>query len=364
MNAPGVTVAHSPARTRAYIGSPGIAVLPGGAYLGSHDLFGPGTTNDRTCLFRSTDRGRTWTSLVEIAGQWWSTLFVHHGDPYLLGTSREYGQAVIRKSLDGGETWTEPKDGKTGLLLADGKYHCAPVPVIAQGGRLWRAMEDAEGSGGWGRHFRAFMLSAPERADLLRAESWTASNRIARDPSWLGGKFGGWLEGNAVATPEGKIVNLLRVDLPPGEREKAARIAISDDGKTAAFDPANGFFDFPGGAKKFTIRHDPISRRYWTLTNAVPEAVVRAHPGKAPGSMRNTLALAASPDLWAWEVRTVIASHPDVERHGFQYVDWLFDGPDIIALVRTADDDGEGGAHNYHDANFLRFHRIENFRRK
>jgi hypothetical protein len=45
-----------------------------------------------------------------------------------------------------------------------------------------------------------------------------------------------------------------------------------------------------------------------------------------------------------------------------QYVDWVFDGDDIAALSRTAYDDGLGGAHNQHDANFITFHRIRNFR--
>jgi hypothetical protein len=45
-------------------------------------------------------------------------------------------------------------------------------------------------------------------------------------------------------------------------------------------------------------------------------------------------------------------------------VDWLFDGPDIIAACRTAYDDGLGGARNNHDANFLTFHRFASFRSK
>ena len=32
-------------------------------------------------------------------------------------------------------------------------------------------------------------------------------------------------------------------------------------------------------------------------------------------------------------------SHPDVKNHGFQYVDWLFEGDDLIAACRTAFDD-------------------------
>jgi hypothetical protein len=43
---------------------------------------------------------------------------------------------------------------------------------------------------------------------------------------------------------------------------------------------------------------------------------------------------------------------------GFQYADWQFDGDDLIYLVRTSYD----GGHNYHDANRITFHRIEDFR--
>jgi hypothetical protein len=43
---------------------------------------------------------------------------------------------------------------------------------------------------------------------------------------------------------------------------------------------------------------------------------------------------------------------------GFQYVDWQFDGEDLLYLVRTAYD----GAHNYHDANRITFHRLSSFR--
>src|SRR5262249_29292028 len=54
--------------------------------------------------------------------------------------------------------------------------------------------------------------------------------------------------------------------------------------------------------------------------------------------------------------------HPDHAHHGFHYVDWVFDGDDIVFVSRTAFDDANGGAHTYHDANYLTFHRIERFR--
>lgn len=354
---PGVVIAHSPARTQQYIGSPSLAVLPDSSYVASHDLFGPGSTLNRTRVFTSKDRGASWTKRAEIEGQWWSSLFTHQGTLYLIGTSRQEGFAVIRRSTDGGQTWTTPADGKTGLLLADGKYHCAPVPVVVHQGRLWRAMEDAMGPGGWGKQFHSFMMSAPVTADLLETANWTFSDRLGYDPAYLEGDFGGWLEGNAVVAPDGRIVNILRVDFRAGP-EKAAIIEISEDGRHASFKPGTGFVDFPGGCKKFTIRHDPGGDAYWTLSNYVPESLRTSNPERT----RNTLALSRSPDLRHWEVRCILLHHPDRAKHGFQYVDWQFDGEDLIAVARTAFDDEDAGAHNQHDANYLTFHRFKNFR--
>lgn len=357
--APGVVIDHLPQSSGLYVGSPAIAVLPNGGYVASHDIFGPKSTCDIARVFSSSDKGATWELLTEIKGQEWSSLFVHKGGLYLMGTSAVYGNCIIRRSTDGGNTWTSPSDPDSGLLLADGRYHCAPVPVLVHDGRIWRGMEDAKGPGNWGSHFRAFMMSAPLDADLLKASSWTSTNRLGRDPAWLDGKFGGWLEGNAVATRGGDVVNVLRVDYHP-DGGKAAVIEVSGDGKTASFDPAAGFMDFPGGCKKFTIRYDSVSERYWSLTNFISPR----DKGGNPERTRNTLALTSSEDLRHWSVRSIVLHHPDVKCTGFQYVDWLFEGDDIIAVSRTAHDDGAGGAHNCHDANYMTFHRIKQFRKR
>jgi hypothetical protein len=276
---------------------------------------------------------------------------------YLLGASKQNGQAVIRRSTDGGQTWTTPTDNSSGLLLAEGSYHCAPAPVVVQRGRIWRAMEDTLGPGGWGSSFNAFMMSAPEDSDLLKAESWTCSNRLGRNPAWLGGKFGGWLEGNALVSPAGQLLNILRVDYRAWP-EKAALIRVSPDGRRASFAPEADFVDFPGGCKKFTIRFDQPSGLYWALSNYVRPL----HRGGNLERARNTLALVSSPDLRHWTVRAIVLYHPDTEKHGFQYADWQIDGADLVAVVRTAGDDAEGGAHNQHDANYITFHRVERFR--
>lgn len=354
---PGVVVAHSPASTRQYLGSPSLVLLPDGVILVSHDFFGPGTTGDVVDIHASSDRGRTWQLRSTIRGAFWSNLFLHRAALHLLGTSRQDGFVVIRRSMDAGRTWTEPRDGATGLLLADAKYHGAPMPVVEHAGRLWRAFEDTMGPGRWGSYFNSFVLSAPVDADLLVAANWTGTRRLGRDPAWLGGRFGGWLEGNVVVTPAGGLVNILRADVREPD-EKAAVIEIGAEGRTASFDPERGFIDFPGGCKKFSIRRDPRDGTYWSLANYIP-------PSQRGGNVertRNTLALTHSTDLRSWEVRAILLHHPDPLSHAFQYPDFQFDGDDLVAAVRTAFDDAEGGAHNGHDANFITFHRWSGFR--
>jgi hypothetical protein len=98
--------------------------------VAAHDEFGPQSTEFTravTHVFRSKDRGLTWQPLSTIRGAFWSTLFVHRGALYLLGTDQHHGNAVLRRSIDGGLTWTSPTNGATGLLRDNGQYHCAPV---------------------------------------------------------------------------------------------------------------------------------------------------------------------------------------------------------------------------------------------
>jgi len=357
---PGVVISYIPSRTQIYVGSPGIAVLPNGHYLAKHDEFGPKSTENTeavTPVFRSVDRGQSWQRVATVKGMYWASIFVHKDDAYLIGTSKNHGFVVISRSRDEGVTWTASKDKSSGLLLDDAKYHCAPVPVVIHQGRIWRAMEDVMGPGGWGSHFRAFMMSAPVDSDLLDAKNWVSSNHLGQDPQWLGGEFRGWLEGNAVVTPQGRIVDILRVDYRP-EGEKAAIVEISEEGKKAMFDLATGFTNFPGGAKKFTIRFDPVTKMYWTLSNPV----LPKHKDPDPGRVRNAVALMRSADLRKWEMRCIVLYHPDVSRHGFQYLDWVFEGDDMIVASRTAWGEGDLAAPRQHDANYLTFHRIKNFR--
>lgn len=357
---PGVVINHIPKSTGKYIGSPSLCILPDGNYVASHDEFGPQSSEYKsavTNVFRSADKGKTWTKISRIEGQFWSNLFVCKDDLYIIGTNKHHGNLVIRKSTDGGKTWTVPCDSKHGLLL-EGEYHTAPVPVVVHAGRIWRAVEYATAKTiKWGERYSAMVISAPVNSDLLDAGNWRKSNRLPYDPTYLNGNFKAWLEGNVVRTKAGKLVEILRVHTPDQHHEYCAVIDIDKHGKKISFNE-NNFYPMPGASKKFTIRYDENSGKYWSLVNSVGDV----YKGKAGlDRIRNELALVSSDNLTDWNIEKIVLFDSDYLHHGFQYADWVFDGDDIVFASRTAYDDEEGGAERAHDANYLTFHRISGY---
>lgn len=376
-NPPGVVVASSPDKENIFLASPSIAILPEGTLVASHDWSGPGMGGaTRTSVYQSKNGGETWEHLADVDDIRWATLFAHRGHLYLMGVKKSFGDIVIRRSEDGGRTWTTAEDEKTGVLF-QGRFHTAPVPVLVHGGRIWRAYEESENPKKR-RHFSALMVSAPEDADLLDAANWTRSNALPFNPRWLNILHPEWSEGNAVAAPDGKVWNVLRMNSHPGKEddwnltggakgiprlEVAAAVTASEDGTKVSFDPQNGFLHLPGGQAKFTIRRDPQTGLYWTIAQKITRMEKVYEFAKSPHHQRNVLVLMSSPDLRKWTERFVMLSYgtgnamTKADRYGFQYADWQFDGEDIVAVSRTAWD-----ALNYHDANYITFHRLKNFR--
>lgn len=369
---PGIVLKHSPASTGVYLGSPSLVVLPNGELLASFEYFGSNSpTPKRTDVYRSTNGGQSWVLRSVLFDMAWGGMFVHDDDVYFVGVNHPLENLVIRKSTNNGATWSAATNTSNGILRQKAGalgYHTAPVPVVIADGRVWRAYEDngAPGVGVWPSKYRAGLMSAPVDSDLLDSSNWTFTNLIESDEHWLpyapsapylGGYFTGWLEGNAVVGPDGKVVDVLRIDVEPGRPEYAA-IARAQDTTTLTFDHTQDVVEMPGGTKKFSIRYNEDTGTYWTLANIVNED--NYDFDERPATIRNTLAVMQSTDLTDWVVEDIVLQDlSDPENIAFQYVDWQFDGRDIIALSRTAFPDGLGGAANYHDANFITFHRFE-----
>ena len=120
---------------------------------------------------------------------------------------------------------------------------------------------------------------------------------------------------------------------------------------------ASSLIDFPIGVTKFTIRYDTVTGKYLSIGNITVNETC--------SYQRNVLALVSSDNLYDWTIeevllvdRTVMNEYVSISQHAFQYVDWVFDGNDIIMAVREAQDDADC----FHNNNYLTFYRIENYK--
>lgn len=333
-----------------YLGSPSIAKLASGRLIITHDYFG-GKNKLTTMVYKSDDNGLTWQQISSVAGCTWATVFEHRGCLYLMGTGAVYGSAVIFKSDDEGETWSQGSN----ILPPEGKYHSAPVPIVKHNGRIYRAYESGV-DGQTASALKALMVSADENSDLLDPSSWRVSNEVGFDKSLISHwqyANAGWLEGNAVVTPQGEVVNILRTTIAP-HSDKAAVLHLDTQSMALT---AKEIINLPGGSHKFSIKYDDVSGKYIALVNN--------NTDKEFFNQRNVLSLVYSYDLKDWYMGGTILSDDSILSReesalkiGYQYVDYIIDGNDLKMAVRQASD----GAMNYHDSNQIVYCRIPNFR--
>lgn len=280
----------------------------------------------------------------------------------MLAVSSEYGFLMIGRSDDEGRTWTPPVALFPGCGIRDEMgMHQAPTPVISHNGRLWSAVD----YGTWERGGHSSgLVSIDENADLLEPSNWSCTEFLPFSHEWPGAvpeSRWGLLEGNAVAAPDGTMYNMLRYQITYVFRDDAPRgavthglaallkVAPSDPEKQLTFDR---FIRFNGGMSKFQVRRDGKTGWYAALVNRVADDSTPAQ--------RNILSLAVSENLFDWKIAAdlIDASAEDPELVGFQYPDFLMKGDDLLYVSRTA----WNGAVNFHDSNYITFHRLPDFR--
>lgn len=356
---PGIVVnyLHPEDKTYAFSGhslcSPTIVRLPSGDLLTAMDVFSGQFGNSKlTLLFKSKDNGKTWRYVTDIYPSFWPKLFVHRGKLYLFSGSQDYGDMLIGRSDDEGETWTVPTHIISGCGPNEMGPHKGPMPIIEFNGRLYTAID----YGCWRhRQHSNGLLSIDADADLLDAANWSYTPFIRFDASWPNAPKGacpGCIEGNAVISPEGVISNYLRIDLHGCDPAFGKAVVLrGDNDNPEAPLRLDRIVDCPlGSNSKFQLYQDPITHKYIMIGTEQSE--------DKPG--RTVLSMAVSEDFYTWKVvKRILDYHmADPEHVGFQYPDWIFDGDDILLLVRVA----FGRSFNYHDANYQCFFRIENYR--
>lgn len=275
----------------------------------------------------------------------------------MLSCSTEYGDLLIGKSTDGGKTFSTPVcllRGSNGKNGNDG-VHKNPQNIMIYQNRIYNTLE-------WGtwenREFchAAMVMSCSVDDDLLVPENWHFSEPVKYDSNWPGtvdGEARGTIEGTLCIAPNGKLYNVMRYNIgkavPAYGLVLAYRVNTQDPDAPLEYSHA---IKMPCNNSKFMIKYDPVSRQYYSIVTRIDcEARI---------ARRNLLSLMRSTDMENWELVCDLLDKrdEDMEKVGFQYVDFEFEGADILYLCRTA----LNHAHNFHDANYSTFHRISDFR--
>jgi len=335
--------------------SPSMVKHPDGYWLASMDVYEAENSQNLTLIFRSDDEGESWKYVSELMPCFWGKLFIHKNELYMLSCSTEYGDLLIGKSIDGGKTFSAPvsllrgSNGKKGNV----GVHKNPQNIVCYNGRIYGTLE----WGSWANteYYHAVMvMSCDVDDDLLVPENWSFSEPVKYNNEWEGvAKDGerGNIEGTLAVAPDGNLYNIMRYST-------SEKLIIAYKVNTKSYDAALEFshvIDFPGNLSKFMIKYDEISKCYYTIASRRTDTVDNDNTGA-----RNLLSLMTSKDLVKWELKKDLIDkrNEDSQKVGFQYIDFEFVGNDIVFLSRTA----MNNAHNFHDANYSTFHRIENFR--
>lgn len=338
-----------------YLCSPSLLCHPSGFLLASMDVYQHEAAQNLTLIFRSDDEGKSWHYVSELMPCFWGKMFIHNSDIYMLACSTEYGDLLIGKSSDGGKSFTAPvcllrgSGGKSGGV----GVHKNPQNVFTHNGRIYNTLE----WGSWSQRYHAPMvMSADENSDLLNPDSWSFSHPVKYDENWEGvasGKSTGNIEGTLALSPDGKLYNIMRYDMSKTTPNYGLVLAYEVDTKNPEAPlKYSHAIPFPANNSKFMIKRDEKSGKYYSLATRITD------PEKT--SDRRLLSLMISDDLYHWSTVTDIIDlrDKDFKKHGVQYVDFEFNGDDIIFLCRTA----TNGADSFHNSNYQTFHKIKNFR--
>jgi hypothetical protein len=334
--------------------SPSLVRHPDGFLLASMDVYAANAPQNLSLIFRSDDNGCTWKYVTDLFPAFWTKLFVHRGILYAIACSTEYGDLLISRSVDGGKTFAAPAVLLRGSCNSkEAGVHKNPQLVVEHNGRIWFTLE----WGAWAAGYHApMMASVPVDAELLDTENWTFTPPLPFNPEWPGlakGVSNGNIEGCPVIAPNGDLLNIMRYDMTKCEPNYGLVVAYKVNTKhpdqPLEFDRV---IKFPGNHSKFEIRYDEASGFYYSIISRIRSSEHTLD--------RNLLSLVSSPDLDDWSLVCDLIDRTDSDPKlvGFQYVDFIIEGSDILYQCRTA----MNGANNFHDANYATFHRVKDFR--
>lgn len=403
-----VVLAESPDPEKIPLYNPSLVRLDNGRLVAAYMLSGKRAEDVATTthILSSDDRGLTWQPRAEITMMGQSRLFPAGDSLYLVGSARPMR---IRRSTNGGVTWSEPS------VIAEGQWHQTASNFLRAKGNIYLALEkrpNVEVNAWQVGDLAPVLMRARETDDLTKPESWTFAtelafkdiipgyreNRLQLD--WFGVPFYpqnfptrhilvrlphnrnsapmGWLEANVARItdpdhywfdPSGKTFHLLMRAHTGGTGYAAlAKVVENDDGTmtTSLETVPSGqrvlFLPLPGGQMRFHITQDPETKLYWLLGSQATDSMTRADRLPAdryslPNNERHRLVLHYSKNLVDWVFAGVVTIGP-TPREARHYAAMDIDGDDLVILSRS----GDSRARSAHDGNLITFHRVKNFR--
>jgi hypothetical protein len=351
-----------------YSGSPCITSLPCGRLVVSYEWFRPAPHKeqvpDQTEILVSDDDGASWRKAAALDFIWASVFSV--GDTlYMIGNRRGSRDICIARSADGGDTWSEM------VTLFEGRYHCAPTPVVEEDGFVYRAFETCVGIR---TEWKSLVVAGNASKDLLDPASWRMSNPVSfpEVPDVLTQHryapssedkvpYDSFLEGNVVNV-RGELRVMLRTIIDGHTTPGLASVCrLEDDGREMNYRFVQ-FYPMPGAGCKFFIVYDERTDLFWTAVTIPTDTWQDREPLRKmgfqgpPGNERRVLVLMFSRDALNWFQAGFVAIAPSMIE-SFSYTTNLVRGDDLLICARTS----IGGKHQ-HDTNLVTLHRVKNFR--
>lgn len=325
------------------VNNPGIHIRPDGSFIAWQTA-----SVTSGYVYKSTDGGENWNCISNQIRQSYNGIWEHSGVLYMFGCDANGGNIVVSVSADGGFNWSE---NHIIVPKTEGGFHGSSSPCVESNGRVYRAMSE-KGTDTWG----VVLISAPMSSDLTDPASWTVSNIVYYNTSWLPLTSTQWEEPALVKRPDGSMCIIMRID-GTVNAEYAALLEVESD-RLISF---SRIFSMPGSAKRLTIAYDSVSSKYWCLISPF-WSNSKSQYGLSPVQARNSMCLISSQNLIDWTLERTCIYSDNPYNNSYHYIDWRFDGDDLVSTFRCSVDEERGLAYSYHDSNGLGYFRVKNFR--
>ena len=299
-------------------------------------------------IYHSSDAGLSWSMRSTVAPQYGGALFESGNALYLIGNTYDGGELVIRRSYDGGTTWSVPESAASGILTETTGWHFRGGAPVIHNGRVWVYVERRGNTihDSYPANVEAGAMSASVGTDLLNADNWTVTQPLTVIPeTWNPSvDFRGWSNGRAVVDRDG-VLHMALATYTVNNAEYLSLLAAGTSPDAGLIhSPMTDTVLLPGGGDPLALQYDSITRRFWAVTN--PDRITK-------------MGLFSSFTMRDWTFHSMLLEAEANTSQTFSVPDFRIEENDLITLCCAAypDQDGEPQTRNH-----LLFKRVPNFR--